>query len=88
MNDDQRWKEKYYDVFQKYTRQKSSLIAIKAIVDAYDKQTITVNICTDDLDYVNHVYDLRTIMGTISNNTYGGLGLDIPNIWKGNKKKC
>ena len=57
-------------------RQKE-LLAIKAVVDAYFNESITVtNDGTSNL--VEHIYDIGDIMGIISNHAYAGLGLAIP----------
>lgn len=47
---------------------KKALNRIKAIVDAYNNQTIHITIGNDDFDAESHTYDLSAVMGIIGNH--------------------
>ena len=68
-------------------RQRKCLASIKSIVDAYRNGTIKVTTNNDDFDIYNHVYDISVIMGMISNHTYNGLDLPIPDPHSPKNKK-
>lgn len=59
-----------------------SLKNIKSIIDSFYNCKYTISADKKPIDIKNHDYDLRVIMGMISNHVYEGLGLDIPDRMK------
>lgn len=67
---------------QKNQCQRQALMNIKAVVDAYNRGSISITANSDKFDTGTHTYDIGVIMGIIMSHTYCGLGLNIPKISK------
>ena len=63
---------------------KKALDRIKAIVDAYNNQTIHITIGNDDFDAESHAYDVSAIMGIIGNHINDAFR-DNENLKKGDQ---
>ncbi|MCF2642390.1 hypothetical protein I6E50_08215 [Roseburia hominis] len=58
-------------------REHKALEDIRAVVDAYNKGSITVT-TEGDFDSAGHRYDISVILAIVTNHAYEGLGLAVP----------
>lgn len=67
--------ELFRDIYSRHLKEESSLYAIKAVVDAIDRKSITITTGNNDFDVKEHQYDISVIIAIIRNQVNEGLNL-------------
>ena len=61
-------RELFRDIYSRLLKAEASLFAIKAVVEAIDRKSITITMGNDDFDVKKHQYDVSTIIAIIRNH--------------------
>lgn len=78
--------EDLFDLMREVNCQQRALRKIKAYVDAVLNGKVTLITGNNDVDLVNHVYDVNVYLRSIQIFVREGLGLSNSNITKGRRK--